>query len=154
MFRKIELTDYESCKKLVEQIHEIHCQNRPDIYKEGNPLPIEYFTRCIEDKNNFNYLYEEDNKIVGMIMAEKKINRPLSIAQERTTYFINDIVVDKNYRRQKIARKLYDLLLEQAKKEKVNSIELNVWSFNENAIKFYESLGMKVKNVKFEDIIR
>ena len=34
MFRKIELKDYESCKKLVEQIHEIHCQNRPDIYKE------------------------------------------------------------------------------------------------------------------------
>ena len=87
-------------------------------------------------------------------MAEKQKSKSLPIAKERTTYFINDIVVDKNYRRKKIARKLYDLLLEKAKLEKVNSIELNVWAFNEDAIKFYESLGMKVKNMKFEDIVR
>lgn len=32
----------------------------------------------------------------------------------------------------------------------VDCIELMVWGFNENAIAFYENLGMNVKNLKFE----
>ena len=119
-------------------------------YKKKDGFKIEYE---LMEESSFVNVYEEDNNIVGIIMAEKQNSKPLPIAKERTTYFINDIVVDKNYRRKKIAKKLYDLLLEQAKKEKVNSIELNVWAFNEDAIKFYESLGMKVKNMKFENII-
>ena len=73
--------------------------------------------------------------------------------KERLTYFIEDIVVDNNHRKKGIGKKLYDYLLDKAIKENINAIELNVWSFNKSAIKFYESLGMSVKNMKLERIL-
>lgn len=39
------------------------------------------------------------------------------------------------------------------KKENIDAIELNVWAFNESAIKFYETLGMSAKNMKLEQIL-
>ena len=86
-------------------------------------------------------------------MATKQNARDIPIANKRTIYYINDIVVDKNFRRKSIARKLYDYLLEKAIKEKVDAVELNVLSFNDSAIKFYESLGMTIKSIKYEKVL-
>lgn len=153
MIRKVVEKDYEDLKKLVYQVHELHYSNRPDIYVDGNPLPLEYFTEVLNNATAFNYVYVEDNKICGLLMATKKNNRAIPISKQRTTYFIEDIVVDKNSRRKGIGKKLYYFLKEQASKENIDAIELNVWSFNESAIKFYESLGMTVKNMKLEQIL-
>lgn len=153
MIRKIIEQDYEELKQLVYQVHELHYLNRPDIYVDGNPLPLEYFNEILNDNNAFNYVYVEDNKICGLLMATKKSNRAIPISKQRTTYFIEDIVVDKNYRGKGIGKKLYYFLKEQANNENVNAIELNVWAFNDAAIKFYESLGMSVKNMKFEQLL-
>lgn len=40
MIRKIVEEDYEELRKLVYQVHELHYSNRPDIYIDGNPLPL------------------------------------------------------------------------------------------------------------------
>lgn len=153
MIRKIVEKDYEELKKLVYQVHELHYSNRPDIYIDGNPLPLEYFNEILNDATAFNYVYVEDNKICGLLMATKKSNRAIPISKQRTTYFIEDIVVDKNSRRKGIGKKLYYFLKEQASKENIDAIELNVWAFNESAIKFYESLGTSVKNMKLEQVL-
>ena len=98
-------------------------------------------------------VYEENNIIKGLLLAEKKENNKISIARERKIYFINDIVIDKKYRRQGIGKRLYNYLLELSKKEGLDAVELNVWAFNISAIKFYSSLGMSVKNMKLEKIL-
>lgn len=153
MIRKVKESDYEELKKFVYQVHELHYKNRPDIYIDGNPLPLEYFNKVINDDNAFNYVYEEDNKIYGLLMVTKCTNRSIPILKQRTTYFIDDIVVDKSSRGKGIGKKLYYFLKEEATKENIDAIELNVWAFNESAIKFYESLGMSVKNMKLEQIL-
>ena len=152
MIRVLELKDYESVKKLVYQVHQLHLKNRPDIYIDGNPLPIEYFEKIINDKNSLNYVYEDNGEIVGILTSSKQTSRPLQILNSRIVYFIDDIVVDSNHRKKGIGKKLFNHLLDQAKQDNVDAIELNVWSFNESAIKFYESLGMTVKNMKMEYI--
>lgn len=153
MIRKIEERDYEELKKLVYQVHELHCLNRPDIYTDGNPLPLEYFEEILKDINTLSYVYVNGSKISGVLIAKKKNNRAIPIAKSRSTYFIEDIVVDKDSRRNGIGKKLYYFLKEKAKEENVDAIELNVWGFNEAAIKFYESLGMTVKNMKLEQLL-
>lgn len=153
MIRELTVEDYEKAKELVYQVHKLHLEHRPDIYIDGNPLPLNYFNELLNGKESFNYIYEEDSKIIGLIKAIKKVNRAIPIAKKRTTYFVNDIVVDKNSRRKGIGKQLYQFLINRAKKEKVDAIELNVWAFNESAIKFYESIGMSVKNMKLEQII-
>ena len=94
MIRNLDLKDYEEAKRLIYQVHKIHCNNRPDIYVDGNPLPVKYFENSINDKNAINYVYEEENRIVGLLMATKKSNNAIPITKNRRTYFIEDIVID------------------------------------------------------------
>ncbi len=153
MIRNLELKDYEEAKRLIYQIHEIHYNNRPDICVDGNPLPIKYFKNSINDENAINYVYEEDNHIVGLLMATKKNSNAIPIAKNRCIYFIEDIVIDNNYRRKNIGKKLFECLQKKAIEEQIDAIELNVWAFNESAINFYEALGMSLKNMKFEKLL-
>ena len=150
MIRKAENKDYEELIKLVYQVHKLHCENRPDIYVDGNPFPKNYFDNMFNDEKSLILVFEEDKKIVGLLTASIKHNNPISIAKSRTVYFIEDIVVDNNYRRKGIGKQLYNYLEEKAIKEGIDAIELNVWAFNKTALEFYQSLGMSVKNLKLE----
>ena len=150
MIREMNLNDYEDVRILVKQIHELHLSNRPDIYNDGESFPKEYFEKVLSDANNLNYVYVESKKIVGVLNATLQHTNPLPIIKPRTYYFIENIVVDKNHRRKGIAKKLFSYLTLKAKENNIDSIELNVWSFNTEAIKFYESMGMNIKNIRME----
>lgn len=150
MIREMNLNDYEDVKILVRQIHELHLSNRPDIYNDGESFPKECFEKVLSDVNNLNYVYVENKKIVGVLNATLQHTNPLPIIKLRTFYFIENIVVDKNHRRKGIAKKLFNYLTLKAKENNIDSIELNVWSFNTEAIKFYESMGMNIKNIRME----
>ena len=152
--RILILSDYDEVKNLVYQVHELHFKNRPDIYRDGNPLPLSYFEKIVNDKDSLNYVCIEENKIVGLITSYKINKKSTPIEQERTVRFIDDIIVDKNHRRNGIGKYLYNFLKEQSIIEKVDSIELNVWAFNKDAISFYESLGMTIKNMKMENVLK
>lgn len=150
MIREMNLNDYEDVKILVRQIHELHLSNRPDIYNDGESFPKECFEKVLSDVNNLNYVYVENKKIVGVLNATLQYTNPLPIIKPRTYYFIENLVVDKNHRRKGIAKKLFNYLTLKAKENNIDSIELNVWSFNTEAIKFYESMGMNIKNIRME----
>ena len=153
MIRRVGKSDYNEVRKLVSQVHQIHLNNRCDIYIDGEVLEYDYFNEIINDDDSLNYLYEDNNKVVGVILVDKKTTKSLPIIKSKNIYYINDIVVDEKFRKKGIGRKLYNYIKEKAIDDNIDSIELNVWSFNKDAIKFYESLGMKVKNMKFEDVI-
>lgn len=150
MIREMNLNDYEDVRILVKQIHELHLSNRPDIYNDGESFPKECFEKVLSDVNNLNYVYVENKKIVGVLNATLQHTNPLPIIKPRTYYFIENLVVDKNHRRKGIAKKLFNYLTLKAKENNIDSIELNVWSFNTEAIKFYESMGMNIKNIRME----
>lgn len=150
MIREMNLNDYEDVKILVRQIHELHLSNRSDIYNDGEAFPKEYFEKVLNDANNLNYVYIENKKIVGVLNASLQYTNSLPIIKPRTYYFIENIVVDKNHRRKGIAKKLFHYLTLKAKENNIDSIELNVWAFNKDAIKFYESMGMNIKNIRME----
>lgn len=152
--RKMTLEDYDQAKDLVYQVHELHYKNRPDIYNDGNPLPFAYFETQVKKEDGFNYVYEENQKICGLIIASKNTTRNIPISKKRTIYFIEDIVVDKKSRRKGIGKKLYNYLKQKAEEDNADSVELNVWAFNENALEFYKSLGMTMKNIKLESCLK
>lgn len=58
--------------------------------------------------------------------------------------------MDKDYRRNGYGRILINEIKKKAKKEDCNRIELTCWSFNKNAIKFYEKIGMEVQKLTME----
>ena len=51
--------------------------------------------------------------------------------------------MDEKYRRQGVASEMLDFIREEAKKKNYDKIELDMWEFNENALKFYEAVGFR-----------
>ena len=51
--------------------------------------------------------------------------------------------VDTHYRRMGVATNIMIICQEESKKKGFTKLELNMWTFNVSAEKFYESLGFK-----------
>ena len=66
------------------------------------------------------------------------------------TAYVEDVFVHKEYRRQGIAKKIFEQLEKSAKEQGAERIDLMVWSFNEAALELYQSLGMKLQRYIFE----
>ena len=63
---------------------------------------------------------------------------------DRKSLYIDDLCVDENMREQHIGTRLYEHVLEEAKKLGCYHVTLNVWCLNESAIRFYEKCGLSL----------
>ena len=149
--RNLEKKDYLDVFELEKQVYKIHYSNSPNVYNDVSDLfPKIYFDSIIENQNSIAMGIEYNNKIVAIILSEIKESGSISIVKKRRYCYIDDIVVEKDYRRKGYAKKLFNELKKRVKELNVDDIELTVWPFNKDAIAFYESIGMSVKNIKYE----
>ena len=149
MFIRIaKLEDYEVIEALAKDVQKMHIKWRPDIYTlESNMIPKEFFKPIVDNKTM--YVAEEDNKVKGFIMyTEKEYNIDNQV--KRTTYAIDAIAVDKQYRGQGIGTKLIDKIKEIAKDNNVDAIELQVNAKNIAAKAMYEKYGFSDKSINME----
>ena len=149
--RKMKIEDFEQVKNLQKQVYKLHIKNRPDIYfKTQSFFNFEYFLEQLNDENTLNFVCHDGETIAGIILASYKKPSKVPIIKKRKVIFIDSVVVDKHYQRCGVATKMFNYLISFAEKENVESIELNVWDFNEKAKKFYEHIGMTQKNITYE----
>ena len=116
----------------VSQGEYIDFLNRTDL---GSQYPKERFDERIEKLvNNVSISIvarNEDNLIVGVLFG---------LTDFAYWLYVTDLGVDRNYERQGIGRRLMKAALEAAGGEKDIAVYLIT---NENAVPFYERLGMK-----------
>jgi len=150
--REATLSDYRSFKKLQRQIHQLHVQERPDIYL-NHRLDHEQFSLILNEKTI--YLLEEDADILAYAIIQM-VDEPEDIRknkQKRKIVVIDEICVEESYRSQGIGQFLFGKIILLAREVKAQAIELGVWEFNQSAIKFYELLGMRTKTRRMELIL-
>lgn len=152
--RKAKIEDFEQLHRLIMQVHKIHVKERRDMYKDVEPLNFEEFKNELLDTNNIYLVAEIDKKVVGLCFAQIKKISNNKILKDREILNISDICVNKDERRKGIGKKLYSQVLQIGKEKNMDSIELMVWGFNKDAIKFYEKIGMNIKNLRFEQKIK
>lgn len=154
IIRKAKIGDFQGIHKLIMQVHKLHVNERNDIYKDVDPMNFEEFRTELSNNNNNIYLLAElENEIIGICFSQIKEILNNKIMKNRKILHIENICVDENYQKKGIGKKLYNQIVELAKEKNIDNIELMVWGFNENAIKFYENLGMNIKNLRFEQKI-
>lgn len=153
IIRNAKDNDFNQVHKLVMQVHNLHVNERSDIYKNVDPLCFEEFKQKLLDSNNIYLVAEIQGQIVGICFSQIKEIIDNKIMKDRKILHIEDICVDEKQRRNGIGKKLYNHIIQCAKENYIDNIGLVVWGFNKNAIKFYENIGMKIKNIKFEQKI-
>ena len=84
---------------------------------------------------------EREGKIRGFAML-KHVQRPENLYRKPVCYLdVDEFGVDAACHRQGVGSELMDWIKAYARENGYNRVELNMWSFNEGALAFYEHEG-------------
>ena len=146
--------DVPGILKLLQQVDRVHHEGRPDLFRSNAQKygPSQVF-QMLESSNQPIFVAVEGDKVLGYCFCQVKTIEENPVFYDRTELYIDDLCVDESCRRQGIAKMLYNEVLRYAKLRKCHHITLNVWSFNENAMGFYRSCGMKPQRVFMETLL-
>ena len=151
--RRATLTDIDGINKLLYEVHKVHSDQRPDLFKVGSKkYTNEELAKIIVDDNRPIFVYVDNDDILGYAFCVFIKNNSNSLTDILTLY-IDDLCVDENARHEGIGTALYEYVLEYAKSIGCHNVTLNVWEGNDSAIKFYENIGMKIQKVSMEQIL-
>lgn len=145
--------DFDAFNDIMYEIHRLHTDNRPDIYCQiGKPTDHRAwdFERLLSDETAELFGVEIDGRIVGICQMTIKQSAGNKIIAARRMAYINELGVSESFRRQGIGTILYNEAVRRAAELKAESVELNVWAFNQRAIEFYKSLGMEMQRCFME----
>jgi diamine N-acetyltransferase len=144
--RKANMEDFDQINKLFWQSDCLHYKNEPYIYEKTNDgcRTREYIESLINDKANIFVVLEKENEIIGFLFAYEETKGHLPFHKKRKYMVLDNIVIDENHRNNGYGEKLLNYIIEYSKDGKYNDIMLNVYRFNENAIKLYEKKGFKI----------
>lgn len=122
----------------------LHYKNRKDIFLEKTDEELKKdLINILNNPDEMIFVIDLNNKIIGYATFQCKNKVSNSV-------WIDEIIIDENYRNQGYGKKLIDELSIFAKKHNCQRIELNCWSFNRDALKFYEKIGFNQQRVIFE----
>lgn len=155
MIRKAIESDISQINKLLFQVHKVHSDLRPDLFKSGcKKYNDNELLEIINNNEKPIFVYEKDGKILGYAFCVLMDYTSINSLGDYKSIYIDDLCVDKNAQKLGIGKELYNYVLNYAKSIDCYNVTLNVWADNKNAIKFYENVGMKVQKIGMETILK
>ena len=152
--RRAIISDIPGLNELLHQVHKVHADKRPDLFKEGkkkyNEEELEKI--IVNDSEPIFVAVDENENLLGHVFCIFKEDRSESLT-DIVTLFVDDLCVSKKARGKGIGRKLYEYVLDFAAKRGCYNVTLDAWSCNEQAVRFYEKCGMQVQKVVMEKIL-
>lgn len=146
--------DVPGILELLRQVGLVHHRGRPDIFRsDAQKYSASQVLALMSASNTPIFVAVEDGKVLGYSFCQIKTYYRDSVIADHTTCYIDDLCVDENCRGQHIGSALYQAVCRYARGRKCRSVTLNVWSCNEGAMRFYESMGLKPQKVGMEAIL-
>lgn len=134
--------DLMRINELRRQVNTIHCEARPDMFRTGFCDELRDFLYDIWEFDNSDVIAAVRDGVICGYACVEYITKPLSAFQwKRSFYHVSEFGVDREYRRQGVGTELFAFIRSHARNMGLDKIELDVWEFNDTALKFYESLG-------------
>ena len=154
MIRLASIRDIRGINELLLQVQKVHSDIRPDLFKYiGTKYNDSELEGIIKNSETPVFVYESDNKVVGYVFCiVTNYHNDTSFCDHKTIY-IDDLCVDEDTRGMHIGTKLYNHVIDFARKRGCYNVTLNVWAGNDGAMKFYERIGFKVQKIGMETIL-
>jgi ribosomal protein S18 acetylase RimI-like enzyme len=121
-----------------------HSVNLPTVFKKPHTIfrNEEQFSTILTNDSNILLCAEDDTgNILGIIHLVVSIIAESPIRISSKNMKIDNLIVSSKMRRFGIGKMLVTAAVEEAKKQNVNSLVLDVFSFNQSAIEFYKNFG-------------
>ncbi len=156
VIRRAQGKDMERIHELLRQVCMVHHKGRPDLFQGNNNrkyTDMQLKEMLQDDSRPIFVAADEADEVLGYAFCIFQQHLNDNILTDIKTLYIDDLCVDENIRGQHIGRRLYDSVLEFARKEGCYNVTLNVWSCNETAMRFYEKCGLKPQKIGMETIL-
>jgi ribosomal protein S18 acetylase RimI-like enzyme len=147
--RPATLRDYSGFLSIARETSEHHVALLPTIFRSVEiAIPEEYFAGLVTGGESCVLLAEQGGVIVGYATLQLR-QAMYDFQVPRTAGFIGNFGVAASFRGMGVGRLLFEASCEQAKAMGASSLDLDCWEANQDAIRFYESLGMQVSLRRF-----
>ncbi|MGG4398608.1 GNAT family N-acetyltransferase [Paenibacillus amylolyticus] len=151
--RKAEMRDYSGVSLLMDELHQMHVEARPDLYRASETrMEKKEFIELLETDKRYLYVAEssETGLILGYGSAQLSVIQDNALMLDRKMLYIHELVVDNKHRGQGTGKQLLQAFIELGRELQADSVELSVSTFNSGAQAFYEQMGMVVRSSRME----
>lgn len=153
--RRAEEKDMNGLNRLLYQVAMVHHIGRPDIFKAGEKKYTDEELKAIiaDDQTPVFVAEKEDGDVAGYAFCVFQQHKGSNFLTDIKTLYIDDLCVDETIRGQHVGSRIYEYVVDFAKREGCYNVTLNVWSCNPPAMKFYEACGLKPQKICMENIL-
>lgn len=149
VIEKATKNDFTGIHAIFQEVHDHHLNGTINTFKDVDPFTEEEFKEALKDKNTFLLVAKEKSNIIGFILATI-VEKEGRHTKFKKSLHINTIGTKKDSQNKGIGTSLINEIKKIAKENKCDNINLSVWSFNENAIKFYKHHGFQNQKINME----
>ena len=140
--------DRAAVNHLARQIHQLHINWRPDIYRMPYELfPEERFAELIAKREL--YVAKVGGTVVGYAMVTIR-NHDLPELMKRKVFCIQQFCVDEEFRNHGIGTQMMEELRVLARAFGCTDLQLNVYPENDAAVSFYQKCGFMIQNINMQ----
>ena len=146
--RKAARKDARILSALNFNVQKIHADAYPKLFKQPDNecFAVRFMEQRLLDPSNLFYIANLDGTDIGYIYA-KMIERPENpLMYSWKTIYIEHISINKPYQRmgygQKLLEKIYQLAIENG----IETIALDIWTFNKQSQSFFGKQGFDSYN--------
>lgn len=152
--RRAKESDINVIDKLLYEVHKVHSDVRPDLFKAGSKkYTDDELRQILSDNSRPVFVAEKNGKVLGYIFCVYQQHIGNNSLTDIKTLYIDDLCVDEAARNMNIGSLLYNYAVDYARENGFYNVTLNVWADNINAVKFYEKLGLKIQKIGMEKIL-
>ena len=144
--------DVPQILQLLRQLGQMQHEKNPEIFRSnGQKYGPSQVLNMLNRRETPVFVAVDGESVLGCCLCQIRTHYQDAVFCDQTNCCIDLIYVQAAFRRQKIGTKLYEALKEEARKRGLARAELMVWAFNEDAKRFYEKLGMRVRSCTMEE---
>ena len=134
--------ELERINEMRKQVNDLHVAGKPDVFKPGFDEGLRnYIHEIWKDPEQKIVVADKDGELCGFAIIHHIFKEETPYMFVRDFLDIDEFCVDEAFRRQGVATKLIEFIRDYAKEQGYKRLELNMWEFNQEALKFYESVG-------------
>ena len=144
MIRLGKMEDIQQVNVIRKEVNDLHVKGKPNIFKPGFCSALaEYVKQFVGSDDKMLLVCEENNLICAYAMIEF-ITKPETPYRYELEYLhIEELGTLQGQQGKGYGKAIMEKVKELAKERNISRLELDVWSFNEQAIKFYDKIGFE-----------
>jgi ribosomal protein S18 acetylase RimI-like enzyme len=136
--------DAGAIARLNEHVHQPHHLRQPAIFAPYDyDATLPFIQGLLSKDNSYGLIAYRGEEPIGYAIVIRHDHQQGFFQQDYRTLFIDQMAVKSDCQGQGIGEKLIEAVAKLGREEGIKRIELNVWTDNQGAVKFYERCGFK-----------